>query len=314
MIPSRKPARALNIAIVGAGSVGTTLGMILSENHQRITAVVSRSMTSAKRCGRLVSCRKVSTSLDAIPQKTEIVLIATPHGAVGEVASALARRKDFRWRGVGVCHASGMLTAAALEPLLEVGATVFSFHPLQTFPRDFHPRKIVPSARGIVFGIDGPPAGIRVAKKLAHALEGKVLLVPPELREFYHAACVAASAHVATLLGILKAFYGDIAPGRQDFMDAFLPIIHATLDNVRASSPARALTGPVARGGTETVNRHFEAIKRTAPALLPYYARMTLETIRVAMEKRSLTGEQVKELTSLALSHLNDSLESEESM
>jgi predicted short-subunit dehydrogenase-like oxidoreductase (DUF2520 family) len=307
-------ARPLNIAIIGAGSVGTTLGMILSKNHQQITAVVSRSLTSARRCGRLVSCRTVSTSLEAIPQKTGIVLITTPHGAVGDVASALALRKDFRWRGVAACHASGMLTAEALEPLRIAGATVFSFHPLQTFPRDFHPRRIVPSARGIMYGVDGPPAGIRVARKLASALQGRVLLVPPELREFYHAACVVASSHVVALMGILKAFYGDIAPGRRDFMDAFTPIIHATINNVRASSPTRALTGPIARGGAETLRRHFEAIEQTAPALLPYYARMSLETLRVAMEKNTLTAEKVKELTGLALSYTGDSFESKELM
>jgi predicted short-subunit dehydrogenase-like oxidoreductase (DUF2520 family) len=307
-------SRSLNIAIIGAGSVGTTLGMILSANHHRITAVVSRTLTSARRCGKLVSCRTVSTTLEAIPQKTQIVFITTPHSAVRDVASALGRREGFRWRGVGVCHASGMLTADALEPLRKVGATTFSFHPLQTFPRDFHPRKIVPLARGIVYGVDGSPAGIRIARKLASALEGRVLRVPPELREFYHAACVVASSHVVTLLGILKAFYGSIAPGREDFMDAFLPIISATLDNVRATSPARALTGPIARGGTETLRRHFEAIQQTAPALLPYYARMTLETVRVAMEKRSLASEQVKQLTGLALSYMNDQFEHEESL
>jgi predicted short-subunit dehydrogenase-like oxidoreductase (DUF2520 family) len=305
-------SQSLNIAIVGAGSVGSTLGRILTENHRRITAVVSRSLSSARKCGRLVSCRTASTSLDAIPQKTQIVMITTPHGAVCDVAQALAQLNGFRWRGIGVCHASGMLTAEALAPLSSAGATVFSFHPLQTFPRDFPPRKIVPTARGIVYGIDGPPAGIRMARKLAKALDGRILLVPPAMREFYHAACVVASSHLVTLTGILGAFYSDIAPGRRDFMDTFLPIMNATLTNVRTSSPARALTGPVARGGTETLAKHFDAIKRTAPALIPYYARMTLETVRVAMEKHTLSHAQVRDLTALVLSYLDDSFEPEE--
>jgi predicted short-subunit dehydrogenase-like oxidoreductase (DUF2520 family) len=309
----RKRSQSLNIAIVGAGAVGSTLGLILRENHHTITAVISRTPKSARKCGRLLSCRTVSTSFDAIPQETQIVMITTPHGAVRDVARGLARLEDFRWRGVAVCHASGMLTAEALDPLRNAGATVFSFHPLQTFPRDFPPRKIVPTARGIVYGIDGPPAGLRVAARLARALDGRTLRVPPDLREFYHAACVVASGHLVALTAILGAFYQDIAPGRRDFMDTFLPIMNATLSNVRASSPERALTGPVARGGTETLARHFDAIQRTAPALIPYYAHMTMETLRVAMEKHSLSSEQVNELTGLVSSYFEDANESKES-
>ena len=303
----------LHIAIIGAGTVGSVLGRVLVENRHRITAVVSRSTSSARRCGRFLSCRTVSTSLDVIPQKTQVIMITTPHGAVQDVARALANRTGLSWKGVAVCHASGMLTADVLAPLRDVGATVFSFHPLQTFPREFSPRKIVPSARGIVYGVDGPPDGIRMARRLARALEGKILLVPPEMREFYHAACVVASNHLTTLLGILDAFYHDIAPGRRDFLDAFLPILQATIINVRSTSPSQALTGPVARGGTDTIARHFEAITRYAPALIPYYARMTLETLRLAMEKHSLTNAQVKDLSQLSLSYLNQPFEPEES-
>lgn len=305
-------SRPLHIAIIGAGAVGSVLGRVLVENRQRITAVISRTETSARKGGRFLGCRVASTSLEAIPRSTEVIMITTPHGAVESVARALAALESFSWRGVAVCHASGMLTAAALAPLQQAGATVFSFHPIQTFPRDLHPAKIVPSARGIVYGVDGPPAGIRMARTLARRLEGRVLLVPPAMREFYHAACVVASNHLVAMLGILNAFYHDIAPGRKDFMEVFLPIIQATLGNVRATSPARALTGPVARGGTDTIAHHLDAIRHQVPALVPYYARMTLETIRLALEKNTLTAAQVKELTELALAYLNTPYDSEE--
>jgi predicted short-subunit dehydrogenase-like oxidoreductase (DUF2520 family) len=303
----------LNIAIIGAGTVGSVLGRILVENRHRITAVVSRTVSSARRCGRFLSCRTVSSSIDVIPQKTQVIMITTPHGAVENVVRALADRAGVSWKGVAVCHASGMLTADVLAPLRAVGATVFSFHPLQTFPRDFPPRKIVPSARGIVYGVDGPPEGLRMARRLARALEGRVLLVPPELRAFYHAACVVASNHLTVLLGILGAFYEDIAPGRRDVLDTFSPILQATIENVRRTSPSQALTGPVARGGVDTLEGHFEAMTRHAPALIPYYARMTLETVRLAMEKHSLTTQQVNDLTQLSLSYLNHPFEPEES-
>src|SRR5512143_1776958 len=141
----------LHITIIGAGNVGSVLGRILVENGERVVCVISRTARSASRAGRFLRCRRTSTDLAAIPSETDLIFIATPHSAVADVARALARLADFSFRGVAVCHASGMLTAEVLEPLRLRGATVFSFHPLQTFPRDFPPAAIVPTARGIVY-------------------------------------------------------------------------------------------------------------------------------------------------------------------
>src|SRR5512140_197275 len=246
----------LHIAIIGAGKVGSVLGRILVENGERVVCVISRTAASASRAGRLLRCRRTSTDLAAIPPGTDLIFIATPHSAVRDVARALARLTDVSFRGVTVCHASGMLTAEALEPLRLRGATVFSFHPLQTFPRDFSPADIVPMARGIVYGVDGPPAGVRMARRLARLLDGSILIVPPEMREFYHAACVIASNHLTTMLSLIEGMYATVTGKTRGFYPVFKPIIMATLRNIEATSPVRALTGPVARGGVETVARH----------------------------------------------------------
>ena len=302
-----------HIAIIGAGKVGTVLGKVLAENGEKIVCVCSRTVRSAAAGGRFIGCRRVTTDLEDIPARTDLVMIATPHGAVEDVARKLARITAFDFRGKSVCHASGMLTAAALDPLRERGATVFSFHPLQTFPRTFRPREILPSVRGIYYGVDGSPRGMRVARALARKLDGHVLPVPPDMRAFYHAACVVASNHLTAMLGILETMFHRLRPEGEDFLSVFLPILQATLRNVQADSPAGALSGPIVRGGVETIAGHFAALTRVAPALIPYYARLSLETVRLAVAKGALEPAQVEALTRLILPYTHGLLSQEDS-
>jgi predicted short-subunit dehydrogenase-like oxidoreductase (DUF2520 family) len=292
----------LQIAIVGAGKVGTVLGRLLHRNGGSVTAVISRTLASARAGARFIGVRRFSTDPAAIPAETDVVLIATPHDAVEDVARRLAMIPGLPFRRMAFCHASGMLTADALRPLALPGGTVFSFHPLQTFPRSFQPRQILDSIPGITYGVDGPPRGVRMARRLATLLKGHVLIVPPELREFYHAACVVASNHLTALLSVVETMYREIAPGKSDFYRVFSPIIVATLRNVADSSPADALSGPVARGGVGTIARHCDTIQEVMPALLPYYTRMSLETLRLALHKGTLSRSQIEEMTRLLTS------------
>jgi predicted short-subunit dehydrogenase-like oxidoreductase (DUF2520 family) len=294
----RTSARArLRVAVVGAGKVGLVLGRILAGNGAVITCVVSRTRRSASRGKRFLGCHDSTTRLAGIPRGTDLIFIATPHDAVARVVTGLADEADLDWPATSVCHASGMLTADVLAPLRAKGATVFSFHPLQTFPRDFPPRKI--DAKGITYGVDGEPAALRKASQLARLLEGRVVVVPPDLRVFYHAACVVASNHLTALLADLARMSGRLGFKSRDALTAFRPIIDATVENVYRTSPARALSGPVARGGIRTVREHLEAVRALSPDLLPYFVRMTAETVRLAAEKGTLPEETVNAFDSL---------------
>ncbi len=193
-----------NIAVVGAGRVGQVFGRVLLNGGDRIVAVVSRSRASARRGAEFLRCSTAGTSPSIIPPATDLVLLTTPHAAVEEAARAIAGLDGLPFRRMAFCHASGMLTADALAPLAARGATVFSFHPIQTFPRDFDPAEIVPSLAGIWYGVDGDPRGLRVARRLARRLGGKTVEIPRDMRVFYHAACVVASNHLTALAAVLE--------------------------------------------------------------------------------------------------------------
>lgn len=312
--PREKNRLAWNIAIVGAGKVGSVLGRILVERGENIVAVVSRTEKSAGEGGRFLKCRNIGTSLDIIPPATDLIYLTTPHDAVELVAANLAHRTGLNFRDIAVCHASGMLTAGVLKAVKAKGARVFSFHPLQTFPRDFAPKDIVPAARGIYYAVDGTPAALRIAGEFADRLGGSVISVPPDRRVLYHAACVLASNHLTTMMSLLAGMYQRMGKNRQDFFSVFKPIIMATLANIERTSPEDALSGPIARGGIETVDAHFKAIRKHAPELLPYFGAMTLETVTLARRKGSIDALQTRALHDLVESHIHQNSHSLETL
>jgi predicted short-subunit dehydrogenase-like oxidoreductase (DUF2520 family) len=296
-------SKKLQIAIIGAGKVGSVLGKILAQREHTITAVISRSVRSARAAGRFLRCPVASTALRDIPSGTGIVFIATPHDAIVGVARALSRLDHLDFRHLSACHTSGIHTAAALDTLKERGATVFSFHPLQTFPRGFSPAKILPHGRGIFYGVDGTPSGVRMARMLAKELGGKVVIIPPEMRALYHAACVAASNHLTTVLWVVEQIFKRVRGDQARVFPVFRPIVEAALSNIGRSSPAEALSGPIVRGGIETVTRHFELLQTFMPELLPYFVGMSLETLRLAETECSMDRGTADAMRHLILSY-----------
>ena len=281
---------------MGGGVVGSTLGRLFADAGAEVTAVVSRTGSSARRAGKFIGCRNTGVTVDVIPPRTNLIYVTAPHDAIPGVAAAIGRATGLDHRALAVCHASGVLTASALEPAAAAGATAFSFHPLQTFPRSFRPAALLDLARGIPFGVDGSAGGLRLARRLASLIGGRVILVPPEARPLYHAACVVASNHLTTLLSVLEQIYHAAGIRRPAATEAFGPIMRATMLNAARTSPAASLSGPIARGGVSTVSAHLDALGSAAPELVPYFIAVSRETVRLARRRGGITSGQEQAL------------------
>jgi predicted short-subunit dehydrogenase-like oxidoreductase (DUF2520 family) len=310
---NRAQPGAWSTTIVGGGMVGSIFGRLLAESGAPPDLVVSRTSTSARRAARFSGAARASCDLGRLSARTRLIIVATPHAAVAPVAAALAALPQLDFARLFVCHASGMLTAAALAPVAERGARVFSFHPLQSFPRIYRPATLLPSARGITYGIDGGDAeALRMARRLARRLGGRALLVPPHLRVYYHAASVVASTHLAALTSILAEMYTQITsatptgpttkprkmkdekPSRDNgFYSVYEPLLQGTLGLVKARSPRQALGGAIARGGVETLAEHLGAVSAHSPALVLPFAALCVQAIELVRQGGTLPPERI---------------------
>jgi predicted short-subunit dehydrogenase-like oxidoreductase (DUF2520 family) len=137
-----------------------------------------------------------------------------------------------------------------------LGRCDFSLHPLLT----------VPETGARFAGVPAAIAGHEVARELAERLGMVPFSVAEEDRAAYHAAAAMAS----NFLVILESAAERVAATAGVERATLVPLVRATVENWAAQGRA-ALTGPIARGDTQTLDRHREALRERAPDLLPMY-------------------------------------------
>jgi predicted short-subunit dehydrogenase-like oxidoreductase (DUF2520 family) len=242
------------LAVVGEGRVGSSLA-----------AAGARAGVEVRLAGRddaIDACRGAGAAI-----------LCVPDAAITEAADAIAAgMPDLRFAG----HTSGASGLDALAPLAAAGAATFSLHPLQTVPdgnTDF---------TGCPAAISGSTAeALAVARALAERLGMRPFEIPDERRAAYHAAASIASNFLVALeesaAGLLEE------AGAPDARELLAPLVLRTAANW-SERGADALTGPIARGDETTVARHLEALRETAPQLVPLYEALAQRTRELAEE------------------------------
>jgi predicted short-subunit dehydrogenase-like oxidoreductase (DUF2520 family) len=120
-------------------------------------------------------------------------------------------------------------------------------------------------------------------RTVVDALGGQWFMIADDDRAGYHAAACIASNHLVALLGQAERVGASAGVPRE----AFLDLVRATVENVAALGPVRALTGPAARGDLETLQRHREALP---PSELAAYDAMVVLARRLVDNPDVLCG------------------------
>jgi predicted short-subunit dehydrogenase-like oxidoreductase (DUF2520 family) len=190
-----------------------------------------------------------------------------PDRAIAEAAAEIER-------GPWVAHVSGATPLSALDPHVRR----FSIHPVQTFAK----------ARGAE-QLDGAWAAVTAesdeARAVGFELAGLLGLRPFDLadenRVAYHAGAAVASNYLVTL----RRVAGELLEAAGAPPEALDPLMRRVIEN------GFELTGPIARGDWETIERHLEAIRETRPDLEELYVVLARET--AALAGRELPSDKV---------------------
>lgn len=214
----------------------------------------------------------------SMPGDTTIVVLAVPERALADVAFELARFGEAP-PGCVALHLSGALSNDVLEPLHRAGYATGSIHPLQAVA---DPWLSGDRLHGVAFAIAGEPTAMNAARRLANALGGSTLVIPPTLRPVYHAATVLASSYVVGLLAAAVRTLARTGVPEEDALTALLPLMQGTLENVRQLGMPAALTGPIVQGDVDAVRQHLARLSPGERALYCDLGRELLELARAA--------------------------------
>ena len=271
----------MKVAVIGAGRVGTAVGVLLTRAGHRLIAVSGRGPTR-DRAARYLPDVAVREPEDAA-RDAELVILGVPDDLVAPMTASLAGAGAVG-AGAYVAHLSGALGLDALERALDVGAHRLAIHPLQTFPDVVHAVEGIPGCAVAVTADD--EQGYLVAERIADDLLGEPFRLADGLRPLYHAAAVLASNDLVAVSALAAEAFA--AAGIEDPVRAMRPLQRATLDNVGELGPARALTGPAVRGDAGTVARNLEALEREVPAAVAPYVALARVALDLAVGRGSL--------------------------
>jgi predicted short-subunit dehydrogenase-like oxidoreductase (DUF2520 family) len=290
-------ARGQTVAIIGAGRVGGAFGRLLALAGYHIVAVTARTRRSAAAAARFIGAGQPLTDVAAAVRGAALVLITTPDREIRAVCERIARGGGLR-AGALVAHASGAQTRDLLEAARAAGARRAVIHPLQSFPSR---ERGVLNLPGSFFRIEADPGALRHARRLVGALGGTELRLPnwrPDAYSaaLYHAGAVAASNYLVSLIAYAARFFQELGADREQALRAVLPLVRGTLANVERLGIPGALTGPIARGDSQTVTGHVAALRQRAPELLALYLHLARQTIPLAREQGGLTARAAEEL------------------
>jgi predicted short-subunit dehydrogenase-like oxidoreductase (DUF2520 family) len=217
-----------------------------------------RVIGATGRVGSAVSSRLRERGARLGETEPDLVLLCVPDRVIAEVAAGLEP-------GPWVAHVSGATPLAALDP----HELRFSLHPLLSITKERGPEQLDGGWAALTAETDEARTA---ARELAALLGLRPFELPDEKRALYHAAAAIASNYLVTL----REIAGSLVESAGAPPEALDPLMRSVIDN------GFELTGPIARGDWETVERHLEAIRQARPELEDLYVALAAETARTA--------------------------------
>ncbi len=278
------------IGFVGAGVLGSGLALALSAAGWRVTAIASRTHSSAERAASLIEGCATMDTAQQVADTCDLVFITTPDSVIAEVSRSLTWRQDQ-----GVVHCCGAASIELLDDAARTGAAVGAMHPFQTFAAIDGPKQAAQRLNGVTFAISGTGWLAEFLPELATSLGGRGIEIPDGMRPLYHASAVLSCGYLSTLMYAAVGLWTSMGFTEEDGVKAATPLARATIDAIEKVGPTNAVTGPVVRGDAETVAAHLELLSQHAAHLLPLYRQLTESSFPLA-EAKGISEPQLEQL------------------
>jgi predicted short-subunit dehydrogenase-like oxidoreductase (DUF2520 family) len=208
--------------------------------------------------GLAVSARLAARGVGLAASEPDLVLLCVPDRAIAEVAADTPI-------GPWIAHVSGATPLAALDP----HTRRFGLHPLQSFSKARGPEQLDGAWGAVTAESDDARSAARALAKL---LGLRPFDLDDDARAAYHAGAAIASGYLVTLRSSARSLL-EAAGAPPEALD---PLIRGVMDS------GFELTGPIARGDWETVERHLAVIRAERPELEDLYLVLAAETARIS--------------------------------
>ncbi len=284
----------LRLGFIGAGKVGTTMGIYLKDKGFNIWGYYSRNYQSAQNAAALTNSI-ASTELEDLVVDSEILFITTNDDQISNVCNRLVDEDLINEEKI-VIHMSGAASSRILEKLKSKNCYIYSLHPLQAFA-DIE--KGVKDLRDTVFSLEGDEERIEVIENILKTSGNEYFIIEAEQKALYHASACVVSNYLVSLMDYGLSIFEAIGIDKDKGYKALNPLIQGSIENILNLGTSKALTGPIARGDVNTIKKHIQAMKNVNPKWLHMYKTLGFATTELAEREKLKDKEKVDELKRL---------------
>jgi len=261
------------IGFIGAGKVGTALGLYFIKKGLNVEGYASKNSESAKNAANITGT-KAFLSLQELVDECRVIFITVPDGQIGNVWKEIS---VLDLKGKIICHTSGAETSKIFTGIENKNAFGLSLHPMFAFADKNGKAEglenacfTVESLAAEFFAVESFSAeSVAVEskntieefiKEFFSVIGNRYFVIKSEDKPIYHLANVLASNLVLALLSISCEFMAGIGISENDGLKALMPLIENNINNIKNNGFINSLTGPVERNDLKTVLRHSDVI------------------------------------------------------
>lgn len=276
----------MRVGFIGAGKVGFSLGKYLKTGGVTVTGYYSRNPDSAKEAAEFTGTRYYK-DLASITEDSDTLFITVADGAIGDVWGKLC---NLSIKNKNICHCSGSISSTVFFNAENMGAYTYSVHPIYAISDKYHSHAGLKEA---FFSIEGSSEHIEEISECFIRLENRVVIINTEKKALYHCAAVMVSNQMIALADLGAEMLTECGFNRGEAEKALAPLIEGNAKAIGTVGPARALTGPVERGDTDTVKKHLAVLNEERTTI---YKALSSRLVKIAEKKHPERNyQQIKE-------------------
>jgi predicted short-subunit dehydrogenase-like oxidoreductase (DUF2520 family) len=304
-LPARKDLkvkRNLNIAIIGAGRLGTALGFYIASkkiNNIKIAAITARTDSTLSKVKEVMGRhgRGILFTLNnnEAVREANCIFICTPDDLISKTCETIYKSIKNHKKERVVIHFSGAKSLKEIEVAAKIGDHIASMHPLKSFAST---QQAIETIENTEYGVTYTDREGREATGiLVGALKGESIFIDDDKKPVYHAAACMASNYIVTLMDCAVYMNEKIGIRSEDAIKGLTKLAEGTIKNIKNLGTKKSLTGPIARGDNRTLEEHLRLLKNImSDKDVQIYRIMGLRTAFIARENGWIDGETYQKM------------------
>lgn len=263
------------IGFIGSGRAAKGLGLYFSSSGTKVSGYFDKENIKREEAAKLTGTKNFE-NLNELIESSKIIFISTGDDFIQEAAKELKEKLGNKKRIIG--HLSGLHDSKMLKEILPA-ESCFSFHPVHSFSGE---KDDIDALAKAVFTLEGDKEAVAAILDEVKPLGNKIIRINSEDKVLYHGACVIASNYITTLLYKSMKIFKDIGISENEAKEILEPLVKGAVENTFKKGPDKSLTGPIARGDSDTVLKHLKDFNKYDDKTAKMYKIIANETLELA--------------------------------